>query len=349
MIPAVYIRSPNRPFKVLASIKAYDIERSFMLMERSQASFSVSRNDPALTAEIMQAGNVVEIVGNTRRTWVGILKSPEEEFNGESEHWTCEDLLTQLDECLLPPSWNYTTSTGAGVVWQDIYNEATRGRMVVADVFGVAVGPPVQHDFSNATLLSAINDLAVSVRWEYDIKVQRRPFIVTLYFLPRVGQDLTQRVRITNAHVAGGKLIVDTKGSPHVVRAVGVASAVQVTRGAAPPAGSTADTMVVNSYSPPTIQEHRAVFDVNMDNVVGMAAVAQAEITTPRYGIQRVECDMNMLMPWNAFDVGDSVIGVFSNLRHGSTVEGIMRVTGMQPSEERGVMSVVLEDQSIWQ
>lgn len=348
-LPSVWIRRPQQPYGRIQALKAFDIHRAFMHMEPSQATFSVARNDPALTSGVLTPGNIVEINGDSV-PWFGILKPSEEDISGSDIKYIAEDFISHLGERNVPDMKISGISSGRAV--EDLFNIADRSNPMVCRIApGVSIetGFGLTTDISASSLLDAIKQVSDSSLYEYGFYYTSDPARLDAVFRwsRRIGSD-KRKILITNTHFVDAKVTIDPKGTPTQVRVIGSDPAIISERTVfSSPLLSNGVPVSPIVRSPQSYNAGssigQTIYDMRMNTILGSGRKAEQELVSPRYGREHISGKLNNKLDWASIEVGDTVTLRLGGVRLGDDMVRSVKITGLQPDEVSGEMDFVAE------
>lgn len=203
-----FVRSPWEPHEVIAELTTAQGPYAWQEMEPGTAQVTVHNEDPAVSEDVLQAGNFFSIEHPLMPAFAGVLMTAEDGKRGGTLTLNILEHYGLLDARSAPQDLAFEDAVGAGIVAKSVVNIANSRLHTGIDVIA-APGPPVEDlPVGGQSVLEVLNELHDRTGYEHWTESECMPshLNTTLYFDQRRGEDVSDSL-----HLFEGPHFADTR------------------------------------------------------------------------------------------------------------------------------------------
>jgi hypothetical protein len=333
----------------------HNIDRAYVLMEPASARFMVSVDEPLLHELDPREGRMVVIESDRYPyPWVGKLTGLGWQREDPAVTATCRS----LDAVLTQRFVNGTYSGSAGLVFAKVLEDAAASNPTGIAPGTIAPGPPYAAVLQDRSAFQALNLIAQQTGYEWWVEYDVSPAQVLTYanFRPARGFDRASTHGLIdggNADWTACKIEGETAFALTVVGGQGSTTQTyserpRHTEGIVVGSvhGHSLRRTLSQAYGITRIERIRLAENLKSRDLVQDAAQAMmSRWPTPEQAMEWVVWDVDnhgAQVDWTGFDVG-SVIHASAPTAFITGFTGALRIVGVQPSEELGLLRLVVE------
>lgn len=345
------------PYQRIAIIRsAYGIDRSYVLMDAGVASFKINPRDGQANPETLHMGNRIVIEAPDMPPWVGVLTRPEEGLHDPTIGISALGIAAMLDARPTLQAEVYTTSKGSGAIFTSILRTANRQAYTGIGLSAKEPTGPALVDFSlgGQSALQSLGELHQRTNYEWWIDATVNPYgidciarwglgqgedysnLVHLY----EGRHFTERTyQLDMSHVKDDIQLIGGTGAvtdrPFTVKSVGTNNRL---RGGAIP-NERLKRAVLGYGTPYTAG---AILDPTITSINELDRRSGRIQERSLILAEQLLVDVNRQADWSSLWCGN-YITIHTNTVLSGPLTKVVRITGVQPSAERGILRLALE------
>ncbi len=374
----VFVYTPNPPWTQLGVVSsAADIHRSWLLMEKSPASFTAANDGPLITTVpgALDVGSTIVITSNVAGVppWLGWVTAIAEELGSGRSTYTCQDFIgTFIDATMTPLVYNPPARAVAAIAfWMLTQAQQDRGFPMSIDMTQDN-GPPLVQDLPVDSLLNTFKRMweMTGYEWRFDTSIDPQgQMVVTPIWSAVVGRDVSAGIILREGtHFTSAKYTQDVRPLYETAAVVGGTGTggrpISVRKSLAHTPGVHASNIVTTTASSTwtarrgaqfaniALQRQAAIYEPGVTSVADLAARALTAMELPLNAIESLEltCSLDALMGEDTsgattftfpFWVGDTVSVVSDSLRQARGLYRHVRCHGLTIIEQEGIVEGV--------
>lgn len=361
-LPRVYVRNPYWPRERIAELtSAHNADRAWLRMDAGQCVVQVNRYDEMLSADVLKAGNLLEVEAADAPLWAGPIVAFSESMGSGVIEITALHYSVIPQNRETPQALEYHKPIGTTAVAEQLI-----GYMNAGEHTGIEweprseAGPSVEEmQLGGQSIKEALGEMHARTDYEWWTGFAASPCHLTMSLRRgfKEGRDCSAEVHLyegvhfsdlnfkkdqsmVKTHVSGmtgmGTLIPDRQSVTYLL-------APQRGTGSALRSSSASEAVQRNVGGLPAGLRNEATFYALMaTNTSELTSATQRRAERPLVASGLVSARVNRAADWRDLSVGN-IVTFHARLGMG-TLDGPRRIVGMQRDEEMGECEIDTED-----